>query len=248
MSRITTVTMCALACGILSLWVEAAPAIQRPDAALAATQRWLGGADRLAAVRALEIAESDTSTLRVLFPDRYQIETTTDTGKMVTSFNGRELFTVFPPGLSPPGGVPALEPAEARRRGLFNAALYALMYLARTLPEFPMTVVTRKDACGNVAGTCLEFQPAGGAPHWFVVAADGRPLALVRRVTQPPVWDSVWLLDDYRTVDGIQFPFRVTGKRMTLSDRSEQVQFTKLYRSVIVNPPLVPATFERKGK
>lgn len=247
--RRVPIIICVVACGLVSLLLEAAPAIQGPAAALAATQRWLGGADRLAAVRSLEIAESDRSTVRVLFPDRYQIETTTDMGKMVTSFNGRQFSTEVSAGPSLPG-VPstALEPAEARRRGLYNVAVYGLMYLARTLPEVPMTVVRRQEMCGNVSGTCLEFQPASGAPLWFVVATDGRPLALVRRVNGPPAEDSVYLLDDYRTVDGIRLPFRVTSKRIALSDRSERVVFTREYRSVIVNPPLVPAMFERKGK
>lgn len=240
-------TAAVLMVGLLSFLVEPVPALQPSEAALAATQRWLGGAGRLAAVRALEIAESDKSTLRVLFPDRYQIETTTDTGKMVTSFNGREIFTEFAAGFSPPAPPTALAPAEARRRGLYNMAMYALMYLGRTLPEFPMTVVTRKDTCGNVPGTCLEFQPASGAPLRFVVGADGRPLALVRGLSQPPGSVSVVMLDDYRIVDGIRLPFRVTSKRVS-ADRSEEVIFTREHRTVLVNPPLAPASFERKAK
>lgn len=215
---------------------------------LDAAHRFLGGTSRLNAVNALELQQSRVQTLRLLFPDRYQIENATPSGSStLVSFDGERMRLQMPPALQftrPP--MP--DAATQRRRAVRNVAKYALTYLVRTLSVYPLTAksvgITR---LGEVEGRCVEFTGKGSSKAPFVRmffdSTDGRPLAIVQLGT-PETGDLMSTLDDYREVDGIRFPFRVSDSRIK-QDGSRQQMAVWRHEAVRVNPALTAATFQK---
>jgi hypothetical protein len=230
---------------------KAASSKARGDEALRvldAAHRFLGGASRLHAVKTLELKQSRIQTLRLLFPDRYQIENATPSGSStLVSFDGERMRLQMPPALQftrPP--MP--DTATQRRRAVRNVSKYALTYLVRTLSVYPLTaksVGIKK--LGEIEGNCVEFIGTGSSKVPFVRmvfdSTDGRPLAIVE-LGNPETGDLVSTLDDYREVDGIRFPFRVSDSRIK-QDGSRQQMAVWRHEAVSVNPAFTAATFQK---
>jgi hypothetical protein len=252
MNRVMRPLVSVIAAGILLL---TAPSI-RPDLAAWSSQRdtaaeaqrlierahaWLGGSDRVAGVRSLELV-GRTETHRVLFPDRYQIDSATPAGRRLISFDGRTIRS------RPPGAVGD----SSRMRGLRNVATYALQYLVRVPPTYPMDVrLGEQAACAGIPGACLEFVPKGDAPIGVVVdPATGQPRAIVTRTTliDPEAGRrndalSANLLDDYRVVDGLRVPFRIERQFVRLDLSARETVVTQTLEAARINPPLTESDF-----
>jgi hypothetical protein len=202
---------------------------------------WLGGSDRIAGVPSLELV-GRTETHRVLFPDRYQIDRATPAGRTLISFDGLTIRS------RPPGPVGDAD----RMRGLRNVAIYAIQYLVRVLPTYPMDVrVDQEAACAGIPGACLQFAPKDDAPIGLVVdPASGQPRATVMRTTLSTPGGrerhdvlSVNLLDDYRLVDGLRMPFRIERQFVRLDLSASETIATQIHEAVRINPALTESDF-----
>jgi hypothetical protein len=208
-------------------------------------KQWLGGPAALVKVQALEIAR-ENGALRLLLPDRYQLETKTSYEPMVVSFDGAHLWTKTPKELPAIPDSPLT--AEVKTRGLRNAALYSLTYLLRTVPtyDFGAPRVVGSKECANVSSICLEFTPRAGSSIALAFnQADGRPLAIVQKLSDPAGF-GISDLSDYREVDGIKLPATVAERRIDTG--TGKVQTLSTWRAIgfRINPKLTKADFEKR--
>ncbi len=241
-----------MAWGLLLLAVALMPSptaapLRQSDTAAAIVSKaraWLGGKAKLDQVHALEVVR-ETEAIRFLLPDRYQIETKTSHGAMIASFDGERIWVRSPKGMPP---VPESDRPEIKKRGLRNTAVYALTYLLRTVPTYPMKPAKVVDSalCAGISTLCVEFAPPSGSSIWMAFdAGQGRPLAVVQALSNPRGF-GIQELSDYVTVDGIKFPRVLADRQQDAATGRIQTLARWRATAVRVNPPLTRADFVKK--
>jgi hypothetical protein len=207
--------------------VKTRAATQRAEALLAKARAARGGADKLQRVERLRLRTSgDVTTL--LFPDVYRIEMAVPGGTLVTCFDGKDLWQVWPQ--QSPARPPAPQAPDRSRRGaLGQLTRYSLTYLTRALPTSDVVAVAEgARTFGPAEGETIRFESARErtAPWWIVIGPDHLPRALVAAMSTAPdgpvAGYALSVLSDYRDVGGVRFPF--TSQFYRLDDRFETVQ------------------------
>ena len=215
-------------------------------------QTWLGGVKRVAEVKSLELVGAAV-TERVLFPDRYQL---IEGGQPQTSFDSQTLWRRPPPPRAATdarvatllAGVAALgppSPDEQRRQGLRRVSTYAVWYLLRTLPTYPMTVRRVSEAACGVPGACLEFRSAEATLLFVAIdPATGQPRARTEQIFGPrePALQ-ITLLDDYRVVNGLRVPYKRRTRFVMPDGAARDDDSQEVYQAIHVDLPLTPADF-----
>jgi hypothetical protein len=201
----------------------------------------LGGADRLLAVERLQIVTAQWGsrrpesvrgrTYKLWLPDRFQSHVD---GLVTHTLNGGRL-TVDPD--LPPEGRRNAEQAIPR---MFRRV--ALAFLLRA-PGLGAPRSQGEARIAGLSGTLVEFPAADGRSLKLLLAStSGQPLALVYPVrvmgSDEELPDEVWRLEDYRVVDGVRFPFRLTIVR------AESESITEV-REIKVNPLFTPVDFPK---
>jgi hypothetical protein len=201
----------------------------------------LGGADRLLGVERLHIAAAEWRssrpeavlgrTYKLWLPDRFQNHVD---GLVTHTLNGGRL--TVDPDLPPE----RRRNAEQAIPGMFRRA--ALAFLLRA-PGLGAPSLQGEATVAGLSGTLVEFPAPGGRNLKLLLSsASGQPLALVYPVrvmgSDEELPDQVWRLEDYRVVDGVRFPFRLT----IVHPESELI--TEV-REIKVNPPFTAADFPK---
>jgi hypothetical protein len=201
----------------------------------------LGGADKLRAVDRLHIATSEwraqrpeaalARTFKLWLPDRFQSHVA---GFVTHTLNGRHLAfdRVVPPGVQQ--NAEQAVPATFRR--------VALAFLLRASDLSPPSLEGEATIAG-LSGTLVGFTaPDGRSLKLLLAPTSAHPLALVYSTrimgSNEPGPDQVWRLEDYRIVDGVRFPFK-----LTVVDATNEL-ITEV-REIQVNPAFTPADFPK---
>lgn len=201
----------------------------------------LGGADKLRAIDRLHIATSEwrarrpeaalVRTFRLWLPDRFQSHVE---GIVTHTLNGRHLAfdRVVPPE--------AQRNAEQAIPAMFRRV--ALMFLLRA-PALSAPRLHGEATIGGLTGTLIEFTaPDGRSLKLLLAPTSAHPLALVSSTrimgTNEPGPEQVWRLEDYRVVDGVRFPFK-----LTVVDATNEL-ITEV-REIQVNPRFTAADFPK---
>jgi hypothetical protein len=201
----------------------------------------LGGAERLRAIDRLHITTVEwrnerpeavrARTFKLWLPDRFQSHVD---GVVTHTLNGDRLTfdREVPPELQ--------RNAEKAIPAMFRRV--ALAFLLRA-PGLGAPRLHGEATIAGLSGTLVEFAAADGRNLKLLLApTTGHPLALVYPVrvigSNEELPDQVWRLEDYRGVDGVRFPFRLT----VVHPESELI--TEV-REIKVNPPFTPADFPK---
>lgn len=201
----------------------------------------LGGAERLSGIDRLRISVLERQswrpeapygrTFKLWLPDRFQSRVE---GVVThTLIGGRVTFDREVPPEAERNAQLAI-PATFRR--------VALAFLLRA-PGVSGPTLKGETSIAGLKGTLVEFTASEGSSLKLLLEpASARPLALVYSVralgSNEQIPDVVWRLEDYRTVDGVKFPFRLTMVR----PKNEIV--TEVQR-IEVNPRFTPADFSK---
>jgi len=199
----------------------------------------LGGADRLRAINRLRITAIERQsrrpdsgqgrTFKVWLPDRFQSNVA---GLVTHTLNGGRLT------------IDREVPPEARRNaeqaipGMFRNV--ALAFLLRA-PGLSAPRLHGEVTIADLKGTLVEFTAQGGRSLKLLLAPrTAHPLALVYPVrasgSTAQLSDLVWRLEDYRVIEGVRFPFRLTIV-------FPQNQLITEVKEIEVNPRFTPADF-----
>jgi hypothetical protein len=217
-------------------------------------QSWIGGSAKAASVASLAVVGPE-DTYEVLFPDMYRRRVK---GQTVSAFDGAVLRYTDGNGRPDPAEVenPRVRallrmvdamngPDDVRRNGRRLVAMYALRYLVRTLPTYPMSVtLVAASRCADIRGACVQFLPADASAIYLAVdEKSGQPIAIVTHFGGAGGGLlSIETLNDYRTVDGLRVPFSVVTQRVS-PDGTKGEPRTVNYEAIRVNPALTTAEF-----
>lgn len=263
---LTSAAIGMIAAGVLMLETPAAVVREAQGADVEASRlvalahQWLGGADRVASVRALELV-GQTETLKIFLPARYRVELSGPAGRTIVAFDGTQRWQEEPRSISAPpdarsaalrgflGARATPSPEEARQQGLRTVTWHALRFLLRPLPDYPMTIRVVEDSMCGLPDACLEFRPPNDSPMYLAVdRASGQPKAIIERTLFPKGTMLILeVLQDYRAVDGLRVPFRRTRRTILLGGDAQESE-SVVYDSVRVNPPLRESDFERPAQ
>jgi hypothetical protein len=218
---------------------------------IARTHRALGGADRLARVRAFSL-EVGPEVIRILLPDRYQSINQTDRGKSVITLDRDRVWSVSPKWPASIAAAPTSRLSEAERAKNLQRQItrFSLMYLVRAPRPNLMTVTSvGRVKYGSVQGDGVEFRTKGEDDWLRVIVSPetARPLALVRPLRTSPAGpaagEAVTVLEDYREADGILVPFRLIEQRVNQPGTADRTMRRFQYTAIRVNPPLTASDF-----
>jgi hypothetical protein len=202
--------------------------------------------------------------IQVELPDKYSRRDefpAQDAGPATSGFNGEHLVQIpAPPSPLARAGAPAPPPAqqEAALRGRVLAAKQDLARLmlglfAGSFPGFPVTFayVGQAEAPQGKADVLDVKGPANFAARLFVDGQTHLPLMLTWQAATPPprrggppptgpppTVEQRMYFADYRTVDGLQFPFRI--RRAAGAETTEETTFDRFR----VNGRVDPKRFE----
>jgi len=200
----------------------------------------LGGAARLRAVERLRIVAVESQsqppnmprarTFKLWLPDRFQSETELVTHTLT---GNRVHFNREVP-------VEAQRNAEEAIPALYRRV--ALAFLLRA-PGLNAPRLQADATVSGLRGALVEFTAADGRVMKLLLSSrSAEPLALVYspRVlgSDQTLPEQVWRLEDYRVVDGLRFPFRLT----ILHPKN---QIITQVQQLDVNPRFSPADFPR---
>jgi hypothetical protein len=170
-------------------------------------------------------------TFKLWLPDRFQSHVA---GFVTHTLNGRHLAfdRVVPPGVQQ--NAEQAVPATFRR--------VALAFLLRASDLSPPSLEGEATIAG-LSGTLVGFTaPDGRSLKLLLAPTSAHPLALVYSTrimgSNEPGPDQVWRLEDYRIVDGVRFPFK-----LTVVDATNEL-ITEV-REIQVNPAFTPADFPK---
>lgn len=201
----------------------------------------LGGGERLRAIDRLHITTVEWRrrrpdatrhrTYKLWLPDRFQSHVE---GIVTHTLNGGRL--TFDRAVPPDARRSAEEAVPAMFRRV------ALAFLLRA-PGLSSPRLHGEATIAGLRGALVEFAAAEGRSLKLLLApTSAHPLALVYSVrvagSTEQFPDRVWRLEDYRVVDGVRFPFRLTVVH------PENELITEVKR-IEVNPPFTPADFPR---
>jgi hypothetical protein len=199
----------------------------------------LGGAGRLRAIDRLLITAVERQSLpptsargqtfKLWLPDRFQSQTA---GLVTHTLNGGHL--TIDREVAPDVRRTAESATQARFR------LVALAFLLRA-PGLSRPRVRGEATVDGLRGTLVEFTaPDGRTLKLLLAPASAHPLAIVYPVrvvgSNEQVPDRVWRLEDYRVVDGVRFPFRLTTHPGELITEVQKID---------ANPPFTSADFPK---
>jgi len=220
---------------------SAGPAPQTAEAVLARAAESLGGAARLRAIDRLRIEVQQRQSMspapprprsyNLWLPDRFQ---NVVPGLVTHTLVGGKL--TFSRDVSDEIRQNAEESIPAMFR------VVSLQFLLRG-PGLAAPRLVGDATIEGMTGTVVAFPRADGSgvPLRILFARDsGQPLAMVGSTrpfgsTDPPT-DRVYRLDDYRAVDGVRFPHRIT----IVDPKNELI--TEVQR-IVVNPPFTAKDF-----
>jgi hypothetical protein len=199
----------------------------------------LGGAGRLRAIDRLHITAVERQSLppksawrrafKLWLPDRFQSKVE---GFVTHTLNGGHL--TIDREVAPDVRRTAESATQARFR------LMALAFLLRA-PGLSAPRVRGDATVNGLRGTLVEFTaPDGRSLELLLAPTSAHPLAIVYPVrvvgSTEQVPDQVWRLEDYRVVDGVRFPFRLTTYPGELIMELQQIE---------VNPQFTSADFPK---
>lgn len=225
---------------------EAAPAASNPEgkALLAKVIEGLGGAAKVEAVKTMRVASSLTLktpqgefTLAaenlIQYPDRAMVKIQTPGGEQVIVLSPQAGFVSM-------GGqmqdIPAARLAE-QLKGLQRDVIYVAQHAAD--PKF-VFAAAGTEKIGDVQAAILDIDTSGNPFRWYVDPSTGHVLRSTYHATgmSGPV-QAVVDNSDWRTVDGITLPFKVSVSENGQPSRSIEV------KEMQVNPAIDPKLFEK---
>jgi len=228
---------------------------------MAAARMALGGQARIAAVKTF-IINGRTRQVRgdnliptefeiqVELPDKYSRRDefpAQDAGPATSGFNGDRLIQI-PPAPTPlaRAGAPSPNPTqqEAALRARVNAARQDLARLmlgmfAGTSPNFPVVFafIGQAEAPQGKANVVDVKGEGNFAARLFIDAQTNLPLMLTWQAAAPPPAAPVeqrLYFADYRSVEGLQFPFRI--RRASGVDTTEETTFDRFRLNARIDP------------
>jgi hypothetical protein len=118
----------------------------------------------------------------------------------------------------------------------------AVAFLLRA-PDLSAPRLHGEATIAGLKGPLVEFTaPDGRTLKLLLAPTSAQPLALVFSVraigSNEPVPDLIWRLEDYRVVDGVRFPFRLTIVQ------SKNAMITEV-QEIKVNPQFTSADFPK---
>jgi hypothetical protein len=199
----------------------------------------LGGTGRLRAIDRLRITAVERQSLpphsardrafKLWLPDRFQSQVV---GLVTHTLNGGHLSIdrEVPPDVR--------RTAESATQGGFRRM--ALAFLLRA-PGLSAPRVRGEATVDGLRGTLVEFtDPDKRSLKLLLAPTSAHPLAIVYPVrvvgSTEQLPDRVWRLEDYRVVDGVRFPFRLTTGPKGLTTEVQRIE---------VNPPFTPTDFPK---
>jgi hypothetical protein len=228
-----------------------------PETILRDAREALGGDARLRGVKALVVDGYMVSDqrgkeytqpygFRMLLPDRFQMMD----NPFGHTLDGAECWMKE----DVPGAPPASDDLRRTARRATESRFYreAVTFLLQAPAGFAVqTRAVPSSGVPGLDGEAIELT-RHGAQFPLVMVFDQkthRPVALVGKAlrSNPDMGDAftvtnVTRLEDFRAVDGIQFPFR-------LDDRlGDDLHVTTTIQKVLVNPPLTQQDFKRVAK
>lgn len=202
----------------------------------------LGGAERLRAIDRLQITTIERDSRRpeaargrvykLWLPDRFQSRV----GGVVThTLNGGRLTFDQDVPLDVRRAAEQAVPAMFRR--------VALAFLLRA-PGLSAPRLQGEETIAGIKGVALEATaPDGRSLKVLFEPESAQPLAIVYPAfvagSTERLPDQVWRLEDYRTVSGLRFPFRLT------TVLAPDWELTTDVSDIKVNPPFTPADFPK---
>lgn len=198
----------------------------------------LGGAQKLLAIDRLRISVVEKATLppntprsrtfKIWLPDRFQ---SSMTGVVTHTLHGTKL--TIDRDVTPD----IRRDAEQAIPNVFRRV--TLAFLLRG-PGLNSPRVAGNATIEGMHGTMVEFPRSDGNVLKLLIGQNGQPLAVVFPVraagSDAKRPDQVWRLEDYRTVQGVRFPFRL------VLVHPQNPLITEV-QSIEVNPPFTTKDF-----
>lgn len=252
-AAVAVVTLCATASATHpatpAAWAQAqkSPAPdRRAQALLARAAEALGGTAALNAVNSLLLVRHDHTTVKILFPDRWQ--TVDDAGALGTAIftlDGDHAWNRLPERLAAmsKGAPPTADALRSARR--HEIVQCSLKYLLRPPSDYIMrSEYAGQVTFGPVTGETVEFTGSDG--FWVSMIFDsssGLPTAQITRIRGDPQVHGTHLIEelrDYRRSGGILVPFQSAEYRLKLG-KTEPLAVWRF--TIEVNPPLKKSDF-----
>jgi len=225
---------------------EAAPAASNPEgkALLAKVIEALGGEAKVQAVKSVRVASSLTlktpqgeftlaAENQTQYPDRTVVKLQTPGGEQTVVISPAAAFVSM-------GGqtqdIPPARQAE-QMKGLHRDALFVAQHAAD--PGF-VFAAAGSEKVGDIQAAVLNVDTGGNAFRWYVDPATGHVLRSVyHTVGMAGPTEEVADYSDWKTVDGVTFPFKVSVSQNGQVVRSIEV------KEIQVNPAIDPKLFEK---
>jgi hypothetical protein len=201
----------------------------------------LGGAGRLGAIERLLVTATERQSSRpnpprgrafkIWLPERFQSQVQ---GLVTHTLNGGRLAVDRELPATMRSNAEQAVPATFRR--------VALAFLLRA-PGLSAPRLAGEATIAGLTGSLVEFTSEDGRSLKLLLApTSAHPLALIYSArafgSTEQLPDQVWRLEDYRTVDGVRFPFKLTiaHPKNELITEVQEIQ---------VNPAFTPADFPK---
>lgn len=163
----------------------------------------------LARVRSVEWSRSDGSRYRIVFPNRYRI----DSASAAILFDGRQL-SMWRSGAKAWTQSPVANQATL---GMRNLSQYAVMFLLRPSAAYPRVSSEGIKEFGPLRGTTLVFHPSDSKSPAIRAIVDPVSAKMTGVVIESLVDEAytVQAVSDHRPVDGVLVPHTIHTSRWT---------------------------------
>ena len=214
------------------------------SSAVAKARNWIGSADARAAVKSIEVVGVQTLSsgpvypyhFKMLWPDKHLMEYP---GGITQVVNGPNAWSIPAPLM--PG------PAVSSERRHYDLNLHAIEFLLTPPPQSRIAMTAKgSGSVQGLSGMLLDVVgPEPFALTLVVDPGDGHLVGYTRAMqrvgaTQGPSEDTeVVLLEDYRLVRGVKFPFKIVRSAYGISN-------TLIVEALRVNEGVSAADFVRR--
>jgi zinc protease len=206
----------------------------------------MAGGDALAAVKSLDLAangkryQQGTAAdvelhLRIIYPDRMRLDMTTSFGSFSQGFDGTTAWAQFPNGVTE---LPLATANEFRRSILLSGAIG--IAAGAQNGAFELQYLGEEEVEGKKALAALWRGPSGAVRLYVDSATHLLIAARFLSTTPQGNLDTLQLWDDFRPVEGVQYPFHAViyeNGVKTTETFTQQVHFNQpLDVSLFVKP------------